>query len=78
MKVCIGLRLLKLQGNFVDGKRHGEGTYTYASGKIHEGNYVNGKREGLGKYMDDEGVYEGNFKDGKMVGRGTFIFHNGK
>jgi hypothetical protein len=61
----------------LNGRRHGQGKYTYKSGRIHEGSYVNGKRQGKGKLIDERGVCEGMFEDGKINGRGKFQFHNG-
>lgn len=58
-------------------RRHGQGTYRHANGKVHQGYYQNGQREGPGKLVDFDGVYEGNFSGGKMEGHGIFTFKNG-
>jgi hypothetical protein len=45
-----------------DGKREGQGKYTWSNGAIFEGQYAENKKNGKGKLMlPDKSVYEGNF-----------------
>ena len=62
----------KYVGEWKDGKKHGQGTYTYLDdfGK-YVGEYKNDKRHGQGTYYQGEGPfkgewYEGEFKDGTL------------
>jgi len=71
------------QGTFLDGKRHGPGTYTYATtredGKatIFEGTYDQNQRTGLGKTVFADGsMYTGHFSNGQRHGEGTMIYGN--
>lgn len=66
------------EGQYVDGKRDGEGTYNYNNGDKYVGNFKEGKREGKGSYSFKSGAtYTGEFKDNKFNGQGTYIFPNG-
>ena len=38
----------KYEGELKDGKRHGQGTYTYSDGGKYEGEFKNGERHGQG------------------------------
>jgi len=38
------------EGNWVDGKKQGQGTYRNKKGEFYEGYWVNGKMEGKGIY----------------------------
>ncbi|GLC45242.1 hypothetical protein PLESTB_000721300 [Pleodorina starrii] len=66
-------------GDYVAGRRHGFGTYTYPNSFFqYEGQWVNGKKHGLGKLsMRDGAYYEGEFADGEIMGQGTRRFANG-
>jgi hypothetical protein len=46
------------EGAWRDGKRHGQGKYTYADGAVYEGEWCDDKRHGRGKYTyaDADGV----------------------
>jgi hypothetical protein len=59
-------------GDIVDGKRHGHGTYRYATGNTYEGGWENNKKHGHGifRYIDGD-VYEGDWEHDRMHGRGT-------
>ena len=74
-------KVLKYEGEYFKGKRHGKGKEFNKYGKlIYEGEYANGKRDGKGKQYEDEGMfgienepkllYEGEFKNGKWNGKG--------
>ena len=66
------------KGEFKDGIRHGQGTYTWKNGDEYKGEWKDGIRHGLGtdSYADGE-KYEGQFKDGKRHGQGTLSYANG-
>ncbi len=66
------------EGEIVNGKRNGFGTYYWNSGSRYEGNWVNDVRTGFGKFFwTDGGRYEGNWANDKMNGQGTFYSANG-
>ena len=57
-------------GEFKDGKKNGQGTFTFGKGKWDGDKYVgewkNGKQNGLGTYTWSDGrKYVGEWKDGK-------------
>jgi TonB family protein len=65
-------------GEFIDGKRHGQGAYTYLNGDRYVGQFKDDKFNGQGTFSFSIGdVYEGEFKDGKINGRGTLKFASG-
>ena len=66
----------KYVGNFINGKRTGKGTYTWAAtGNKYIGDFINGKRSGKGTFIWASGdIYVGDFVDGKRTGKGTFIW----
>jgi hypothetical protein len=69
----------KYEGEFKDGKRHGQGTGTYLNGEKYVGEFKEGKRHGQGTYTYSDGSkYEGEFKDGEIHGQGILISLNGK
>ena len=66
------------EGDFVNGKREGEGMIIYSNGIKYEGFFVGGNPNGKGKLYDKEGdIYEGEFKGGKLNGHGIKIHKNG-
>ena len=69
----------KYVGEYKDGKRNGQGTYTYASGSKYVGEYKDGKANGQGTYTWADGdKYVGEFKDGKANGQGTYTYASGR
>nr|XP_019938537.1 PREDICTED: radial spoke head 10 homolog B2 [Paralichthys olivaceus] len=55
-------------GDFVQGQRHGRGTFFYADGAIYEGEWRNDKKHGKGKFTSKDGhVFEGEFVDDHMM-----------
>ena len=71
----------KYVGEYKDGKKHGQGTYTYGKGKWEGDKYVgefkDGKHHGKGTYtFHDGGKYVGEWKDG-IRGNGTSYDING-
>ena len=48
------------KGNFVQGKKHGNGIFTYAKGNSYRGDWLVDKKCGKGIFMHSSGnVYEG-------------------
>lgn len=65
-------------GAFVDGYRHGQGVYTWASGQKYEGGYEKGKRHGHGIYSYPNGnKREGEWINGVLDGAYTFTYADG-
>jgi hypothetical protein len=65
-------------GEYKDGKRHGQGTFTWADGTKYVGQYKDDKRHGQGTYTFADGrKYVGQYKDGKKHGEGTFTWADG-
>ena len=61
-----------------DGKRHGQGTHTWANGGKYVGDYQNDKRNGQGITTWINGDrYVGGYKDSKRHGQGTYTYANG-
>ena len=73
------------EGEWKDGKMHGQGVFRYASGNVYEGEWKDNKRHGQVVYRYADGdVYEGEYKDDNMHGQGVYtgpdgsILHNGE
>jgi radial spoke head protein 1 len=49
----------KYEGVYSNGKRHGNGVYTWKDGKKYEGGYHEHKKHGVGKFSSEEGTYHG-------------------
>ena len=65
-------------GSFVNGKLHGQGTYTWANGGKYVGKWKDGKRHGKGMFTWTDGrKYIGEFEDGKRHGKCTYTYANG-
>jgi hypothetical protein len=67
-------------GSIRNEKRHGEGTYTWASsGNVYTGAFVDNARTGEGTYTwaSSGDVYTGAFVNGASTGEGTFTWANG-
>ena len=79
---CYGISVLsngtKFEGEFRNGKAHGQGILTMANGNKYEGEYRDGNYNGQGiaKYADGS-KYVGRWKDGKPHGEGTFTNYKG-
>ena len=70
-------------GEWKDGKKHGQGTFTYGKGKWegdkYEGEFKDGYRNGQGTYTWSVGdKYVGEFKDDKPNGQGTYTWSDGR
>ena len=58
----------EFDGNYLDGVKNGEGTYTYNNGDKYVGNFKNNVQEGFGrKYFKNGRYYEGEFKNNQIV-----------
>jgi hypothetical protein len=69
--------LLKVK-SFKDDEAHGQGTYSYSDGSVHEGWYAVHLRDGFGINKFANGNrFEGQYKAGVMVGEGTWVYKDG-
>jgi len=67
-----------LEGEWLNGRLHGEGTHTFANGEKYVGEFTYGKFQGEGTYTYPNGIkYVGGYKDGKRHGQGTLTSPNG-
>ena len=67
------------KGEFRQGKYHGQGTASYASGDKYVGEWKDGMFHGQGTYTFVTGEkYVGEFKDDNYNGRGTFTHKDGE
>ena len=73
----------KYEGDFKDGKRHGQGTYTWNNGDKYTGEWKDGKLNGYGTFTWKETrvgymyKYEGYFVNDQRHGKGTAYFVGG-
>ncbi|KAJ3034791.1 Cadherin member 2 [Rhizophlyctis rosea] len=59
----------RYEGQWLDGKRSGHGTFQYASGARYEGDWKDNMKHGLGCYVSDNGRrYVGEFVNDRMAG----------
>ena len=59
----------KYVGEFMNGKKNGQGTFTWADGAKYVGGWMDGKMHGQGTFTKDDGaIFKGLFKNGKYVG----------
>lgn len=66
------------EGDFVDSKLEGQGTFTVTNGQIYIGQFANNMFNGRGKITFPTGdIYEGDWIDNKREGQGTLTFPNG-
>lgn len=70
------------EGDMLDGKRHGNGTYNLANQERYEGKFAFDEFSGDGKYYSVHGngleeVYQGQFKHNLRNGEGVFQYHDG-
>ena len=65
-------------GEFVNGKKEGEGKLIYMNGNKYEGSFARGRQNGRGKLTQIDGdTYDGEWKDGRTNGQGTRYHNNG-
>ena len=50
------LMVKKYEGEFINGKRHGEGTFVYPDGTAFVGKFIEGKQVGLGTCINVDGA----------------------
>jgi uncharacterized caspase-like protein len=66
-------------GETVNGKRQGEGVYTYKDGRSYTGAWQDDKRHGQGTMAFPNGdKYVGEFAEGLFHGQGTYTLSNGQ
>ena len=66
------------EGEYKDGLRDGQGTLTYADGRMYVGEFKDGLKHGQGTYTWANGdQYVGEFKDDIIYGQGTYTWANG-
>ena len=66
------------EGQYLNGKFHGQGTATWANGNKYVGGFKNGKEHGQGTLTWSDGEkYVGEFKDGNYHGQGTYTYADG-
>ncbi|KAG8342159.1 putative MORN repeat [Trypanosoma vivax] len=65
-------------GDYVCGKRVGQGMMKNKDGSIYKGEFLENKRDGQGMFFYINGdIFSGNWKDGKKHGFGTYHFVGG-
>ena len=64
-----------LEGEWVDGVKHGRGRFTFGDGGFYEGEFRNGEITGFGCrcWIATGNSYQGDFLDGEVVSRELFI-----
>lgn len=68
----------KYEGFMKNGKRDGNGKYTWADGSVYEGGYKDDMKQGEGTYRWADGSsYTGSFYNDVKDGEGTFVYANG-
>jgi len=69
----------KYVGEFLNGKRSGQGTYTFSNGEKYVGEYRDGNPNGRGTSAFPNGdKYVGEFRDGKRNGQGNLTLSTGE
>ena len=63
------------EGEWVDGMRHGQGSYTFkGTGAKYSGTWVNGRKEGGGELFLGNYTYQGSFTADQPSGPGRYVF----
>ena len=59
----------KYEGQFLKGKKHGYGKFTWADGSYYEGEYKNDQKEGDGRLYNKKGllIREGTWKNNVVI-----------
>ena len=66
-------------GEWRNGKPHGQGQYVYADGDVYEGEWLNGKRHGQGNHIGIAGqTYSGEWRCGRAQGTGIMRHADGE
>lgn len=55
---------------WLEGRKHGEGVYTYSDGQFYDGQWVKDSAEGQGKAMVNGVYFEGEYLKGTRHGIG--------
>ena len=67
------------EGDMVDGKRNGKGTYKRNDGNSYSGYWENDQKNGYGSYNWKDGEsYTGNWKNNKKNGYGIYTYSDGE
>lgn len=68
-----------VEGNFREGRLHGEGNYALLSGSVFRGMFVSGRRTGQGTFYNVKNgeTFSGSFIDDKPHGLGTVTYTDG-
>ncbi|XP_015254872.1 PREDICTED: radial spoke head 1 homolog isoform X2 [Cyprinodon variegatus] len=65
-------------GGYVNGKRHGQGTYSFKNGGRYVGDYSQNKKHGQGTfYYPDGSKYAGSWVEDLREGHGVYTYSNG-
>ena len=68
----------KYTGEYMNGIRHGKGSYEFEDGSLYVGEFENDTMSGRGIFNESNGnKYDGEFKDGTFDGKGIYYFFNG-
>ena len=68
----------RYEGEMINNKREGRGTFYFNDGDKYEGEWKNDFRHGKGIFYYNEGDrYEGDFKNNKKDGKGIYYYKNG-
>lgn len=66
-------------GESLNGKKSGQGVYTWPDGSRYDGSWVNDKRTGQGIWISGTGDrYEGTWLDDKRMGQGVYTYLDGR
>lgn len=65
------------EGNFVNGKRHGQGKYIWNDGGRYDGEWRDGNKHGRGKITYSWGYYDGQWRNDERNGHGTMHYTDG-
>ena len=66
------------EGNFINGKKEGNGIIIYKNGTIYEGDLKRNRHHGFGKLTQLDGeIFIGEWKEGKIYGNGIRYHSNG-
>lgn len=74
----------RYRGDFVAGRKHGQGVQTWTTGDRYEGGFANDLREGLGEYVWGRGSewagqrYKGEYRADLRHGQGSYRWPDGR
>lgn len=69
---------IRFQGQYVEGRKEGQGRYEWPDGSYYEGGFLDSKFDGYGVYYFAESgkIYEGQFQENLFQGRGKLSYPN--